>query len=130
MGRPKKNIPIAAFVSRSPFALGKFGIQADPTKDYRWVTEKRISERKFNDGYELVTNDTAGTSDKTIRTKDNMALMVRSRDKADESAKAKHYETIRRESASREDFDERIERLSRKHDMNLHKNITNEEGDN
>lgn len=131
-GRPKKGskIPLAAMVNRSAFQIGQFGIEQDKTKDYRWVDPKRIEERKYNDGYELVTTEAAPTSDKTIRTKGNMVLMARSKDRAVESEKAKELRTARQNSATREDFERQVEALSRKYDMDLHRHIKKESGDN
>lgn len=122
MGRPKKTIvEVGEKFIRSPFALHGKGITPDPTKAYRWVRPDRIDERKYNDGYSIVTGGSA--ADGTIRTKGNMVLMERSKDKDMEVAKEKELKVRRMTSAVKAGFREEVERLSSKHGVNLHKYV-------
>lgn len=107
--------------SRSPFSIEKFGVKRDPNKDYRWVEKSRIEERKYNDGYTFTKNGAA--EDGTHRTKGNMVLMERSRALADESRRIKDQKTREMTQGAKSDFRNRIENLSRSHDIDLHKNI-------
>ena len=107
--------------SRSPFSIGKFGVKQDPNKDYRWVDKNRIEERKYNDGYEFTKDGSA--EDGTHRTKGNMVLMERSKALADESRKKKDNKTREMTQGAKSDFRNRIENLSRSHDIDLNKNI-------
>ena len=135
-GRPKKKIEtgeshpekeehkgkIASFINRDIFALGRFGIKEDPTKDRRWVDPKRIEERKHNDGYELYKGK-GNSTDGTTRTKGNMVLMERNRELAEASKVNKAIRTNRQTSSSKEAFSEAVEVLSKKYDVDLHKLI-------
>ena len=110
-------------VGRSHFDLERFGVKDDPTKDRRWVAHERIEERKNNDGYTFVGG--GKSSDGTVRTKGKMVLMERSRDRADESRIEKDLRTARQSSATKEDLGQRVEKLSEKYGINLHKYVKN-----
>ena len=110
---------------RSAFSMGKHGVKSDVTKDYRWVDPNRIEERKYNDGYTFVKG--GPSEDGTYRTKGNMVLMERSRDKADESAREKREKTQRLSQGAKQSFRNQIEKLSSKHGMDLHEKVREEE---
>ena len=101
---------------RGPFSLSQFGVKEDPTKQRRWVRNDRIDERKYNDGFTLVGGK---ATDGTVRTKGNMVLMERSRDKADVVDQKKQEAVARQTSTSKEDFDRRMVELSRRHGREL-----------
>lgn len=103
-------------LNRSPFDIGRFGVTEDPDKDRRWVKPTRIEERKYNDGYERVL-----VKGNEIRSKGNMILMERPKALADESRLRKELRTAEQNSATREDFKRRVEQLSSKWGMDLHK---------
>ena len=124
----KKTVSIEVLQSYdpSPMSMKAVGVKEDQTKERRWVSRKRIDERKNVNGYAFVTKDDSDRPDKQVWSK-GMALMERSRQVADESAMRKQIRTIQQNSATKEDFNERIEKLSRHHGKNLHKNMFNEE---
>lgn len=121
-------IEILESAVQSPFSLKAFGIKVDPTKDYRWVATDRIEERRYNDGYDFVPGGKA--SDGTFRTKGNMVLMYRSKDRARESELRQRIRTAEQTASTREAFEQEVEKLCYKHDMNLHQYVKKGSDDN
>ena len=130
MGKDKMTIELGnTYKRRSPFDFSRIGIKPDPNKDYRWVAPHRVDERKHSDGYSF-TKPADGTtsSDGHIKVK-NMFLMERPREMADQRRKEKDDFNRFRSSAVRTDLDDRVEALSSKHGVNLHKYVKSEDGD-
>ena len=126
MGRPKKTeFVVGQSPYRSAFSFEVLGIKPDPTKAYRFVDPKRIEERKNAHGYvftKVRDGDTARVSeDGTIRTKGNMVLMERSRDREDERRREKEAFNRWKEGQVRDTFNQEIEKASIAHGKNLHK---------
>lgn len=111
---------------RSPFDIKNHGLKPDPTKDYRWVSAKRIEERKFGDHYQFTKPSDVGfkTADGTVRTKGGMVLMERPKSLADERAKEKELRTRAKTQSAKNFLSNEIERLSSQHGRNLHKLVT------
>lgn len=115
-----------------------YGVNPDQTKDRRWVAIKRVSERKFKDGFSLVSPDKIAsdpklkefidTSGGAIRY-DNMVLMERPREIAEQSKREKEARTRQRTQAAKDSFRNEVEKLSSKHGMDLHKFVEKMEGD-
>lgn len=98
-------------------------VTPDKTKDYRWVTKNRVSERKTMDGYTPVKGN---AEDGTVRFKE-MVLMERSKELADESRKEKQMRTRMRTQSAKEQLGTQVERLSRKYGIDLHKAMSDYE---
>jgi hypothetical protein len=113
---------------RSPFDLKNTGAKQDSTKSYRWVDPSRIEERKNADGFTFTKrSDGSSGNDGTIRTKGNMVLMERSRDRDEEVRREKEALTRSKTRSTREDLGRVIEELSVKHGQDLHKHFRDEE---
>jgi len=111
----------------SAFDLGRFGIKKDPSKDYRWADPNRVDEHKNLHGYKIRQAREGETKDESghTRTKGRMVLMERDINLARES---KARKALRTEAQIRNVKDlrrEDVERLSRKHGIDLHKHFLN-----
>lgn len=105
---------------RSPFNPQMHGIKLDPKKDYRWVKENRIGERKEMDGFSFVKpSDGKNTSDTRVKSR-GMTFMERPKILADESARRKELKTRQMTESYKGKLKEDVERLSGKHNKNLH----------
>ena len=124
-------VEVVSSKRRSPFALDSTGAKVDPTKAVRWVDPARIEERKNADGYSFskrADGSSGSAGDGTIRTKGNMVLMERSRDREEEVKRQKEALTRSKTQSTRENLGRVIEELSVKHGQDLHKHFRDEEG--
>ncbi len=119
----KKKIELSEVRRRSPFDLKIQGIKEDKTKNRRWVKKDRIGERKEMDGYRVVPGK---SEDGTTKVK-GMTLMERDRGLAEDSARNKELLTRQRTHSYKESLGQEVEKLSQKHDMDLHKVMKNYE---
>jgi len=124
----KINIEILENYNPSPFSLKSAGVTPDPTKEYRWVAPDRIDERKNSDGFSFVPNGKA--ADGTYRTRGNMVLMFRSKDRAREAEMRQRIRTLEQTTSTKESFEQEVEKLCHKYDMNLHKAVSKGSSDN
>lgn len=128
MAKDKETIEILRSYNRSPFDPETHGIKKDPTRDYRWVDPKRVSERKNMDAFEFTKGGgDEKRADRQVRGKGGMILMDRPREFAEQRAREKHLRTLEQMSTSKRDFEDRVEALSRKYDVDLHKRMKSED---
>jgi len=124
-GRPPKKIEIGYQKRRSAFDPSSFGVKENPIKDRRWSAPDRVDEHKWNDGYEVYQAKGGETKDASghVVTKGRMVLMERSKDKARESRAEKVIRTEQKTRQVKELRREDIEKLSRKHGIDLHRHF-------
>ena len=109
----------------SAFDLKKFGIKVDPSKDYRWAAPNRVDEHKYLHGYSIhkATDGEVHDENGHTRTKGDMVLMERNKDLARASQAEKILRTEQQTRSVREMRREEVEKLSRKHGIDLHRNF-------
>lgn len=140
MGRPRKteeksDIEILSRRRKSAFDVENLGIPKDPGKEYRFCDPRKVDEHKHSNGFSFTKKEGVesgpgvSTSDGHVRVK-GLVLMDRSKDLAIQSRKEKDAYNRAREKGVRAQMEERVERLSSKYGVNLHKYVTREDGDN
>ena len=115
---------------RSRLDPRNFGITPKSDEDVRWVSDKRIEERK-SQGYTFVKPADGQPTNAEGNIKfPGVVLMTRPKQLAEESRKRKEAETRYKSQQVRESIHHDVERLSSQHGIDLHKYVESERDEN